>query len=46
MFLGMEGVFRISIDRYVTAWSGNLELEISIVQHRIDLANAVRPSSA
>ena len=35
MLLGTEGVFRVSIDCYDTAWSGHLELEISIVWHRI-----------
>ena len=33
VLLGMEGAFRVSIDCYDTAWSGHLELEISIVWH-------------
>ena len=36
MFLGTEGALRVSIDCYDTAWSGHLELEISIVRHRIE----------
>ena len=36
MLLSTEGVFRISINRYDTAWSGHLELEVSIVRHRIE----------
>ena len=36
MLLGTEGAFRVSIDCYDAAWSGHLELEISIVWHRID----------
>ena len=35
MFLGTEGALRVSIDCYETTWSGHLELEISIVWHRI-----------
>ena len=35
VLLGTEGALRISIDCYDTAWSGHLELEISIVRHRI-----------
>ena len=36
MLLGTEGALRVSIDCYETAWSGHLELEISIVRHRIE----------
>ena len=36
MLLGTEGAFRVSIDYYDTAWSGHLELEISIVWHRAE----------
>jgi len=36
VLLGTEGAFRVSIDCYDAVWSGHLELEISIVQHRID----------
>ena len=32
----MEGVFRVSIYCYDTAWSRHLELEISIVWHHIE----------
>ena len=32
----MEGALRVSIDSYDTTWSGHLELEISIVWHRIE----------
>ena len=35
MLLSTEGAFRVSIDCYNTAWSGHLELEISIVWHCI-----------
>ena len=31
-----EGAFRISIDCYEAAWTGHLELEISIVWHRVE----------
>ena len=34
--LSTEGVFRVSIDCYDTAWSGHLEFEIGIVWHRIE----------
>ena len=34
--LGMEGALRVSIDCYDAAWSEHLDLEISIVQHRIE----------
>ena len=36
VILHMEGAFRVSIDYYDAAWSGHLELEISIVWHRIE----------
>ena len=36
MLLGTEGAFRVSIDCYDTAWSGHLELEISVVWHHIE----------
>ena len=36
MLLGTEGARRVSIDCYDTAWSGHLELEISIVWHRVE----------
>ena len=36
MLLGTEGVFRVSIDCYDAAWSGHLELKISIVRHRVE----------
>ena len=36
VLLGTEGVLRVSIDYYDAAWSGHLELEISIVRHRIE----------
>ena len=35
MLLGTEGAFRVSIDCYEPAWSRHLEIEISIVWHRI-----------
>ena len=36
MLLCMEGAFRVSIDRYDAAWTGHLELKISIVWHCIE----------
>ena len=36
MLLGTEGAFRVSIDCYDTTWSEHLELEISVVWHRIE----------
>ena len=36
MLLGMEGALRVSIDCYDAAWSGHLELEISVVRYRIE----------
>ena len=36
MLLGTEGAFRVSIDCYDAACSGHLELEISIMWHRVE----------
>ena len=36
MLLYTEGVFRISVERDDAAWTGHLELEISIVWHCIE----------
>ena len=36
VLLGTEGAFSVSIDCYDAAWSGHLELEISIVWHRVE----------
>ena len=36
VLLGTEGAFRVSINYYDTTWTGHLELEISIVWHRIE----------
>ena len=36
MLFGMEGVFRVSIDCYDAAWSGHLDLKISVVWHRVE----------
>ena len=36
MFLGTEGTFGISINCYDAAWPGHLELEVSIMRHRIE----------
>ena len=36
MLLCSEGALHISIDCYDAAWTGHLELEISIVQHHIE----------
>ena len=36
VLLGTEGALRVSIDCYNTAWPGHLELEVSIVRHRIE----------
>ena len=36
MLFYTEGAFRISIDCYDAAWTGHLELGISIVWHRIE----------
>ena len=36
MLLGAKGAFRVSINFYDAAWSGHLELEISIVRHRVE----------
>ena len=36
VLLGTEGALRVSTDCYNTAWSGHLQLEISIVWHHIE----------
>ena len=36
MLLCSEGAFRIAIGCYDAAWTGHLELEISIVWHRVE----------
>ena len=36
MLLCSEGAFSIAIDCYDAAWPGHLELEISIVWHRVE----------
>ena len=36
MLFCTEGVFRISIDHYDAAWTGHLELEISIVWYCVE----------
>ena len=36
MLLGTEGAFRVSITCYDAAWSGHLELEVSIVWHYVE----------
>ena len=36
MLLSTEGAFHVSIDRYDTAWSGHLELEVGVVRHHIE----------
>ena len=36
VLLGTEGVFRVSVDCYNTAWFGHLELEVGVVRHRIE----------
>ena len=38
VFLGTEGVLRISVDRYYTAWSRHLELEVGVVRHRVEFS--------
>ena len=38
MLLYTEGAFGVSIDCYDAAWTGHLELEISIVSHRIQMS--------
>ena len=35
VLLYTEGAVRVSVDRYDTAWTGHLELKISIVRHRV-----------
>ena len=36
VLLCTEGAFRVSVDRYNAAWTGHLELKISIVRYRIE----------
>ena len=36
MLLSTEGAFRVSIDCYDAAWTGHLELEISVVWHYVE----------
>ena len=36
MLLSAEGAFRVSINCYDASWSGHLELEISVVWHRVE----------
>ena len=36
MLFCAEGAFRVSINCYDTAWTGHLELEISVVWHRVE----------
>mgnify|MGYP005829509277 CR=1 FL=1 len=36
MLLSTEGALHVSIDYYDAMWSGHLELEVSIVRHRIE----------
>ena len=36
MLLCSEGAFRVAIDCYDAAWTGHLELEISIVWHCVE----------
>ena len=36
MLLSAEGVFRVSINCYDASWSGHLEIEISVVWHRVE----------
>ena len=36
MLLSTEGAFRVSINCYDAAWPGHLELEVSIMRHRIE----------
>ena len=38
VLLSMEGALRISVDRYYTAWSGHLELEVGVVRHHIQFS--------
>ena len=38
VLLSTKGAFHISVDRYDTAWSGHLELEVGVVRHRIELS--------
>ena len=43
MLLGAEGAFRVSINCYDAAWSGHLELEISIVWHHVESSKCGSP---
>ena len=36
MLLGAEGAFRVSIDCNDATWTGHLELEISVMWHRVE----------
>ena len=36
VLIGTAGAFRVSINCYDAAWPGHLELEISIVWHRVE----------
>ena len=36
MLLSTEGAFHVSIDCYDATWTGHLELEISVVWHRVE----------
>ena len=36
MLLGTDGAFCISIECYDATWSGHLELEVSVVWHRVE----------
>ena len=38
MLLCTEGALCISIDCYDAAWTGHLELKISVVWHRVELS--------
>ena len=38
MLLGAEGAYHVSIDCYDAAWSGHLEVEISVVWHHVELS--------
>ena len=46
VLLRSEGAFGVSIERNDSARAWHLELEICIVRHHIEFANAVRPSRA
>ena len=36
VLLCSEGEFRVSVECYDTTWTGHLELEVSIVWHRVE----------